>query len=406
MSAARFTRLHLSNWRNFRTVDVVLQSRMFIVGPNASGKSNLLDSLRFLRDIATREGSLARAVADRGGIAHLRSLHARRESNVEIEVELEIGADKWSYALELVGTRTKPLSVEREVVHKNGEKLLDRPIDADRADAQLREQTHLEQLSQNGAFRPLVEALASTETVHVVPQVVRRGDAELGLREAPGSDFIAQMARLSDRERKALLTRIGKQVRVAVPKFSRLKVERDDVGRPHLLACYRHWRPNGGWQNEREFSDGTLRLIGVLWAIDQGTSPLLLEEPELSLHRAVIQQLPRLFAKIGERSERQILVTTHAEEILTDRGIAPGEILFVEPSDEETKVTLGSDKPRLVSAALARVSLGPLVTGITRPKEIEQLASASEKKADRALRKRPKKSEGKKIKKGARRPAR
>ena len=35
------SRLILKNWRNFREVDVPLQPRMFIVGPNAVGKSNL-----------------------------------------------------------------------------------------------------------------------------------------------------------------------------------------------------------------------------------------------------------------------------------------------------------------------------------------------------------------------------
>ncbi|HEC14719.1 MAG TPA: chromosome segregation protein SMC, partial [Rhodospirillales bacterium] len=46
----RVLRLSLENWRNFRKVDVPLQQRVFIAGPNASGKSNLLDAIRFLQD--------------------------------------------------------------------------------------------------------------------------------------------------------------------------------------------------------------------------------------------------------------------------------------------------------------------------------------------------------------------
>jgi hypothetical protein len=52
----RLSRLLLENWRNFQKVDVALRERMFIVGPNASGKSNLLDAFRFLRDIADPRG--------------------------------------------------------------------------------------------------------------------------------------------------------------------------------------------------------------------------------------------------------------------------------------------------------------------------------------------------------------
>jgi predicted ATPase len=74
--STRFTRLVLANWRNFRNVDLPLRQRMFLVGPNASGKTNLLDAFRFLRDIAASGGSLVRAVQERRGMKHLRSLHA------------------------------------------------------------------------------------------------------------------------------------------------------------------------------------------------------------------------------------------------------------------------------------------------------------------------------------------
>ena len=47
----RFAAVHLENWRNFTQVQVDLQRRVFLVGPNASGKSNLLDVFRFLHDL-------------------------------------------------------------------------------------------------------------------------------------------------------------------------------------------------------------------------------------------------------------------------------------------------------------------------------------------------------------------
>jgi predicted ATPase len=49
--------LRVKNWRNFQRVSVALRERQFIVGANASGKSNLLDVFRFLRDIAKEEDS-------------------------------------------------------------------------------------------------------------------------------------------------------------------------------------------------------------------------------------------------------------------------------------------------------------------------------------------------------------
>ncbi|TEU15991.1 MAG: chromosome segregation protein SMC, partial [Anaerolineales bacterium] len=54
----RFSRIKLENWRNFQEADVPLQNRVFLVGANASGKSNFLDAFRFLRDIVMPGGGL------------------------------------------------------------------------------------------------------------------------------------------------------------------------------------------------------------------------------------------------------------------------------------------------------------------------------------------------------------
>ena len=71
-----FTNLEVENWRNFRKVNVPLSRRAFIVGANASGKSNLLDVFKFLRDIAEPEGSFQRAVKVRGSCDGSRSAGA------------------------------------------------------------------------------------------------------------------------------------------------------------------------------------------------------------------------------------------------------------------------------------------------------------------------------------------
>lgn len=98
----RFARIKLENWRNFLNVDVVLEGRVFLVGPNASGKSNFLDAFRFLRDIADPQGGFQWAVdTKRDGVSQIRSLHARRYSNVAIETEVLLDSnDVWTYRLE------------------------------------------------------------------------------------------------------------------------------------------------------------------------------------------------------------------------------------------------------------------------------------------------------------------
>lgn len=79
----QFTGLKLRHWRNFTRADVELRERLFITGSNASGKSNLPDALRFLRDIARSAGGLQQAVVERGELTKLRSLAARLNPKAE-----------------------------------------------------------------------------------------------------------------------------------------------------------------------------------------------------------------------------------------------------------------------------------------------------------------------------------
>ena len=57
-STLKITRLQLHNWKNFREVDVGVPDRLFLIGPNAAGKSNFLDAFRFLHDLASSGGGL------------------------------------------------------------------------------------------------------------------------------------------------------------------------------------------------------------------------------------------------------------------------------------------------------------------------------------------------------------
>ena len=87
-------RLKLKNWRNFRVVDAKFRDRTYLLGANATGKSNLMDVFRFLRDVSKAQGGgLQKAIRDRGGIPKLRCLHARRDPEVRIEVHLADDAD-------------------------------------------------------------------------------------------------------------------------------------------------------------------------------------------------------------------------------------------------------------------------------------------------------------------------
>jgi len=173
-----FIRIKLKNWRNFRSVDLELGDRLFITGPNASGKSNLLDAFRFLRDIAKTGGGLQEAVALRGGLTKVRCLAARQDPNVEIEVELREGHGEnavfWRYS---IGLKQETRGLRRvllvhEKVWKNGDLILKRPDKSDRGDDLRLTETHLEQITANRDFRPVAEVFQKILYLHLVPQLL------------------------------------------------------------------------------------------------------------------------------------------------------------------------------------------------------------------------------------------
>jgi predicted ATPase len=111
---------------------------------------------------------------------------------------------------------------------------------------------------------------------------------------------------------------------------------------------YNHWRPKAGWQREDQFSDGTLRLLAMLWTLLSSNRMILLEEPELSLHKAIVEQIPGLLYKTRQRRSKsggQILVSTHSEVMLSSKSI-DGNFLMLQPGQggEATKIISPSDE--------------------------------------------------------------
>ncbi|MEI8140402.1 MAG: AAA family ATPase [bacterium] len=380
-----FTRIQLTNWRNFVNVDLKLGERLFITGPNASGKSNLLDAFRFLRDIAKTGGGLQQAVRERGSFSKIRCLAARQNPAVEISVELtdRDGAEQtvWRYAIGLRqqtrGQRSVLLTYER--VWKNGRQILNRPDDnpEDRSDELRLTQTHLEQIASNKEFRPIADTFQKTLYLHLVPQLLKF--PSLANRENAGEDpfgikFLERIMETPEKTRRARLKKIEKALKVAVPELKDLTDLRDEKGFPHLEVVYQHWRPHGGKQREDQFSDGTLRLIGLLWTLLEGDALLLLEEPELSLHSKIVTKLPALIWRMQRLKRRQVLVSSHSSELFSDRGINPFEVALLRPRGSEgTVVELASDKTEVRLLLEGGMSMADAVLPLTAPKDVEQL---------------------------------
>ena len=382
------SKIKLTNWKNFQHAEVDLTNRIFIVGANASGKSNFLDVIRFMRDIVKQGGGLQSAVEQRGGVSKIRCLAARKRSDVAIEIQLSDSesAEKptWIYYLSFKHTgggivAKQATIIEEKVFSERTNKwLLTRNGSDKNEDDETLKFTYLEQPNSNSEFRDVYFFFQEVQYLHIIPQLIR--DASSYILASNKEDFyrrnlLDRMDITNKNTRDSYLKKINEVLQLAVPQLKNINFVKDDKGIPHLEAVYEHWRAKGAKQQESQFSDGTLRLIGFMWALLDGKETILLEEPELYLHSAIIKQLPEFIYKLQRRKSgiRQVLISTHSYDLLSSEGIGGDETIVLMPTKEGTEIKKAMDMADVKQYLDAGFTMAEAVIPKVAPKNIQQL---------------------------------
>ena len=115
------------------------------------------------------------------------------------------------------------------------------------------------------------------------------------------------------------------------------------------------------------------RLLGLLWIALAGNGPLLLEEPELSLHPEVIRYIPQMFGRMQGRSGRQIMISTHSPDMLRDEGIGLDEVLLLDPGKEGTSIRTARSSRQITALLDGGMPLSEAVIPRTAPRNARQL---------------------------------
>lgn len=379
----KLTHIAITNWRNFAHIEFDLSSRLFVVGPNSSGKTNLLGALRFLGDVA-RRGLVAASENLGGPDRYFRSgadsaafvaTFNDTQNSTEFALFLRLmsagsesmkrGSDAdQTFAFPMTDPLTGELNDRYLDVHQTitagGKKPADEgesfPIEDEEA-----QRTRVRQ------------TLAGIRYIHPNPKkMLERSD-----RYDPdhGTGFFQHAGRFSDQQLDAVVDRIRPIMASVVPEVPNLSYQRMGLGTEVVFYSDTPVHGASGVYSHEQFSEGTLRLLGMLFdlaTLPRDTSVVLIEEPETFLQASVVRSLPSLLAEVAMNRDVQMIISTHSPELIDSELVLPSQVLMLRSENGETTGELlsQSNDPRIkavVSAGLPKSQGIDAVNGRTIP---------------------------------------
>ena len=371
----RVSKLTLRNFKSFKEVSVPFRPFNVVIGPNASGKSNLVQAFQFLKDIS--DHGLKNAVSLQGGWEFLRNMAADQDEPVALSIEfgppsnevpiyplsedrgfnaqdinytihlkpdssgnrLQVVRDRLSQRIRIWDmTSPKDPSIISEgsvsVSYKDGSPSFN-------PDFALEPQ--LDDLLRENIYPHFIERERLEEGVPVLGEpffnILTPGpispidnisiydfDSRLPKRGAPitgnadldsngGNLAIVLDDILGDAERRRTFHNL---INDLLPHVEEVSVERF-ADNSQLIALRESYMP------ERDIpapflSDGTIGLTAMLVALAfEGNSLTILEEPDRNVHPRVISGLTEFMKDVSHHS--QVMITTHNPEFVRYAGI-------------------------------------------------------------------------------------
>ena len=356
----KLTHLAVTNWRNFAHIEFDMSSRLFVVGPNSSGKTNLLGALRFLGDIGRR--GLVAASEDLGGPDRYFRSGADSAAFVATFNDTQNSAE-FALFLRLMSTdsestkrgsdadQTLAFPMTDLLTGEPNDRYLDVHQTITAGGKKPADEGESFPVEDEEAQRTRVcQTLAGIRYIHPNPKkMLERAD-----RYDPdqGTGFFQHAGRFSDQQLNAALNRIRPIMAAAVPEVPNLSYLRMGLGTE--VVFYNDTPDPGarGVYSHEQFSEGTLRLLGMLFdlaTLPLTTSIVLIEEPETFLQASIVRSMSSFLAEVAMNHDVQMVISTHSPELIDSEVVLPNEVLVLRSQNGETTGELlsQSSEPRI-----------------------------------------------------------
>lgn len=373
------TELRIENFKSFGSgmSPLALCPLNFIVGANASGKTNLISALRFLK-IAMLQ-SVEVAANEYGGTGEVRNKILRERDTpkplrITLRVKVPTGRFRSRQGV-IYSISSYHYRVEIDLRASDGVPVvLSEHLDAElalpnkeTATFQLNRSresfTVLDPLSDPDARKHAIEEDDSTRLVagssfigpvvgrfrrfierwsffNINPDVVRQASKDVvdpDLGEA--GEALATILHRMEKSGNGGINNLIQGLRGAVPSFKGVRSRPLEVEGKRTFQIIEE-RLRAGI-NPRAASDGTVRLLALMvivyWSAERA-SLVAIEEPETGLHPHLARNVVELLRTASTHS--QVLATTHNPDFLDE--LEPSEVILCDKEDGITKVRQAS----------------------------------------------------------------
>lgn len=348
-------KLQVKNYKSLKNVEIELDKFNVLIGPNASGKSNILDVLVFLSDLA--KSNVVDAIRTRGNFEHI--IFGGGGQSFEISLVFSLDNKLFSYIICINnrnGVLEEKLTVGNETVIERNEtkgKLL-------RNDGALipwqgsYNETALHQ--SNDEYFPLIQKahdyLVSCKAYQIVSRDTRNEfPASRSFELDRSGSNLAQVLVSLHNERPKLFNLIEEVLKQGILEVDELITPLTEQGKTFIAIREKGFNKKFDYY---QLSDGTIRLLAYITAMTLPESNVIcFEEPENFMHPRLLQ----LLVEILKKSDKQIILSTHSPYFLD--FVEPEDVRVVEKVNGETRVSKVSNIRRL-KKYLKELGLGEL----------------------------------------------
>lgn len=365
------TRLQVRNFKSLRETDISLGPLNVLVGPNMSGKSNIVDAFAFLREVFFPEANttgISYALAQRGGVNEV-LWKGGEEKRIAIALEAVDETEpvaEYKYSLELIANPTNFPTMQNESLKmvlpgKEAELIRRESGSVNLINADSKNVGGIGQLGISAmqyaspswdGYR-FMQWVQRWRFYNLIPPAMKQ-PSSMSLGEVltrDGNNLSAYLMWMQTRSPESF-GRLNEVLHDLFPDVAHVKTIPGQDGKVHLGVTEKGLRkPTTVWQT----SDGFLMLTALLSLIyapqEHRTTLLCIEEPENHLHPRLLETLVALLRQtrqeaVGSNSApTQVILTTQSPYLVDQFSL--DEIIWTEKKNGETTIRHPADKARL-----------------------------------------------------------